>query len=402
MAKPVAEDFDRAFEAVLAEAAQRLDRCDAHGLNAGLEAARRHGPDPAVLELNRRQPEFNLGLGAYVNRVVTPDRGTVAREHALKHHDVLERIEARFGVPGAILVAVWALESNFGRSTGRFDVVRALATLAACDVRRTAYWRDELVAALTIAAERAAEGHVPLTGSWAGALGHVQFMPSVYLSDAVRFAEIDDHAASGSRADIWNNPADALASAAKYLSRHGWSQAPWWGFEVTAAAEFDWTREELFDARAPRSYWEAGGLSPMHTTDAPAMLRDLRAKHLLRFLAPEGVSGPKFLVTSGFDAVLAYNPSTAYAIAIGLIADRAAGRSGDVPSFLEDNALLSRDALMALQTALVARGWDTGGVDGMLGSATRRAVRARQRDVGFVPDGFPTRATIDGLLGSEP
>lgn len=262
-------------------------------------------PIPRVLELDRRQPEFVLTFAQYRERQVTAQRMARGRQLRQENAALLAAIERQHRVPGRLVVAIWGLETNFGGNMGGFNVVGALATLA-WDGRRAAFFRRELLAALRILEA----GHIQpaaMRGSWAGAMGHPQFMPSSFE----RFAVDQD---GDGRRDIWTNRADALGSIANYLARNGWRDGETWGREVRLPPRFD-TAGTGRDATRPLSAWARAGVraadgSPLPASDLPAGI-----------LLPDGAAGAAFAVYRNFGVIRRYNPSDFYALSVGLLSD---------------------------------------------------------------------------------
>jgi len=336
-------------------------------------------PLPRVLELDRRQSEFTLGFRDYLDRAVSPDR--IARGQALRGREavLLERLERQWGVPGRFLTAFWGLETNYGDYTGNFPVIAALATLAH-DPRRSGYFRGELLNALRILDA----GHIRpenMTGSWAGAMGQVQFMPSTFLAHA------RDGDGNG-RIDIWGSRADALTSAASFLHDLGWRPGQTWGREVRLPAGFDPGLAGLQGGR-PLAAWDRAGVRRADGRRLPEA--DIRAALLL----PSGYRGAAFLVYPNFNVIMKWNRSVSYALAIGHLADRINGAGPLVTPRGPDDIAISREDIIALQMRLNALGFDAGEADGLAGSRTRQAIRAYQQAQGLPADGTPT----PGLLG---
>jgi lytic murein transglycosylase len=328
-------------------------------------------PDPKVISLDSRQPEFSKPVGAYIAGVISDDRVAVGRR---KRDELafLPTIEARYGVPRDILLAVWAMESAFGKIQGNFDVVRSMASLAA-DGRRRNWAEGELIAALKIIAS-GEDTRAQLKGSWAGAMGQTQFLPSNYLSTAV------DWDGDGRR-DIWGSDSDSLASAANLLKKGGWKPGVGWAKEVILPAGFDYGLAE--GPREVPSWWEAKGVKradglPWTAADAasPAGL-----------ILPAGWSGPAFLALPNHFAIRTYNNSTSYALGIGLLADRFAGGGPLVAAWPVETPLSLADR-MAAQIALGRLGFDPGPADGVVGAGTRKALRAWQADRKLPADGY--------------
>lgn len=263
-------------------------------------------PIPRVIELDRRQPESRLTFAEYLKLVVPPSRVQSGRNFLAQHNVLLEEVSAKYSVPASVIVALWGVESDYGRHTGGFPVIGALATLA-YDGRRDTYFRGELLNALQILSE----GHIlpaQMTGSWAGAMGQSQFMPSSFLSRAV------DHDGDGRR-DIWTTPADVFASTANYLKRAGWRQGELWGQQITLPPGFD---AGLIDLKVVKSLaeWRALGLRHAVGQTFP------KAAFTASVVAPDGPHGPTFLVYHNFRVFLTWNRSTYFGTAVGLLSDQ--------------------------------------------------------------------------------
>ena len=337
-------------------------------------------PDPRVISLDGRQPEFSKPVGDYIKGVISDDRVAVGRRKRTELA-FLPQVEQRYGVPRDILLAVWAMESAFGKIQGDFDVVRSMVSLAA-DGRRRGWAEGELIAALKIIES----GEVPrsrLKGSWAGAMGQTQFLPSNYRSTAVD-ADLD-----GKR-DIWGSDADSLASAANLLAKGGWKPGAGWAEEVILPPGFDYGLSE--GPRELPSWWEAKGVRradglPWSAADAasPAGL-----------ILPAGASGPAFLALPNHFAIRKYNNSTSYALGIGLLADRFGG-SGPIAGTWPVDAPLSLSDRMAAQIALARLGFDPGAPDGVIGAGSRKALRAWQQSRGLPADGYMSMDMVQRL-----
>lgn len=261
---------------------------------------------PHVIELDRRQPERQLSFGQYLEKVVTAERLDSARRQLADNRVLLNGIWRRFNVEPRFIVALWGMESDFGKKMGNYMVVSALATLA-YDARRSAYFRGELISALRILDE----GHMPvgkMTGSWAGAMGQCQFMPSTFLGYAV------DYDGDGRR-DIWNDRADVLASIANFIARLGWHGGESWGREVTLPAGFD-ARYAGLDLRRPTDEWSSLGVRSIDASPLP--VRESRAS----LVVPDGMGGPAFLIYDNFRTIMKWNKSVYFAAAVGYLADR--------------------------------------------------------------------------------
>lgn len=294
------QPFDAWLEGVRAEARQKgISEATVKAALTGIQ------PIPRVIELDRRQPEFTLTFQQYLDRVVPQARIDKGREKMREHRELLTRIERQFGVPARQIVALWGIETDFGRVTGGFKVIPALATLAH-DGRRSAFFRKELMDALQIVDE----GHIDaerMLGSWAGAMGQNQFMPSSFRAYAI------DYTGDGKR-DIWTSLPDVFASIANYLSRVGWKMDQTWGRAVMLPGGFDAGLAEK-KARKTIPEWQALGVRRVDGSDLPA--RDLPAQIVL----PAGADGPAYMVYDNFEAILKWNRSTYFAIAAGTLAD---------------------------------------------------------------------------------
>ena len=272
-------------------------------LNDGLRDLK---PIPRVIELDRQQPEFTLTFDDYMKRVVTQTRIRKARERYTKHLDLLKRVGERFGVQPRFIVALWGIESDFGRLTGGFDVIPALATLAH-DGRRSAFFRSQLMNALTIVDQ----GHIlanRMKGSWAGAMGQVQFMPSSFLSFAVDFN-------GDGRKDLWKTPEDVFGSAANYLAKSGWNGSQNWGRRVELPEGFDTKLINYRKVRKPLAEWQALGVRRARGGDLP------NASFPASLVQPTEGKGPSFLIYGNYRTILKWNRSHFFALAVGRLAD---------------------------------------------------------------------------------
>jgi len=338
-------------------------------------------PDPRVLARTQRQSEFVRPVWEYLVGAVSNGRIARGRARAAALAPTLRVIADRHGVPSAVALAIWGVESDFGASAGDIPTIRALATLAAANHRGTLF-RDELLAALTIL-QRGDVAPDRMSGSWAGAMGQVQFLPSTYLAHAVDFD-------GDGRRDIWSSQADALASIAGYLKDLGWDPTLSWGYEVLLPAGFDLSRyvADLSDF-AGRGVRRADG--------APLPQRG-RASLFL----PGGLGAPAFLITDNFEVLRGYNTSDAYALAVGHLADRLDG-GPPLAAAWPKVAGLDGAGLRALQIGLAARGFYDGPTDGRAGPKLREAVRRYQISVGQPADGYATSALLARVArSSEP
>ena len=333
-------------------------------------------PDQRVVDLDSRQPEFSQAFWRYLDGAVTEARVNKGRALMQQYAGLLATLESRYGVPGRYLVAFWGMETDFGRNTGDFSVVRSLATLA-YDGRRGPYFRGEMFDALTIL-DRGDIDNVHMTGSWAGAMGQTQFMPSTFLKYAV------DQDGDG-RKDIWTSVPDALASVANYLQSLGWDGSRGCGYEVRLPARFDASLASL-DTDATETVKSAAEWIALGVRHADgSALSDTNGASAL--ILPAGIAGPAFLVSDNYRVILKYNRSIFYAVAVGYLADRLGG----APPLTAQHQMsepLRREDIMALQQGLSALGLLSGPPDGVAGTATRQAVRAFQKANGLTPDGF--------------
>ena len=340
---------------------------------------------PRVLEADRAQPEFTRTPWAYLDSAVSPQRVAQGSEQLRLHAAALEAAERRYGVPASIITAIWGMESNYGQNFGSFGTIDALATLA-YDGRRRDWARGELLAALRIvdSGEIAADA---LVGSWAGAMGHTQFLPSVYLAHAV-------DADGDGRRDIWGSVPDVIASTANFLAHSGWHGGEPWGVEVRLPAGFDYAQAELA-VRKDAAAWAAEGVRAIHGDALPPLQG-------ASILTPAGARGPAILVGRNFRALLHYNNSVNYALAVGLLARQIDGGQGLVTPWPRMLQALSRTETLALQQRLNALGFDSGSADGVAGPATRAALRRYQQSLGLPADGYATRELLERLLQGRP
>ena len=350
--------------------------------DAQLQGLRR---DDTVLAALDHQPEFRTPIWDYLAGLVDAERIADGRARLQEHAALLARIEAQYGVDAATVVAVWGVESDYGRVFGRKPLLQSLATLS-CHGRRQAFFRGELFALLKLLGrgDLAAEG---LVGSWAGAFGHTQFMPSTYARIAV------DGDGDGRR-DLVASVPDALASTANYLRKSGWRSGQAWGHEVRLPE--GWTPPASGRGqRLPLARWREAGLRRADGGDLPA---DDRPAALL---LPAGRQGPAFLVFRNYDAIYSYNAAESYALAIALLSEALRGGPGLQAAWPTDDPGLSRAQRRELQTLLIARGHDIGEVDGLLGERSRSAIRAEQARLGLAPDGRAGQALLARLRAGQ-
>ena len=344
-------------------------------------------PVPRVLELNANQPEFSRAIWDYLDSAVSDARISNGLNNGAANQALLNRIEAAYGVDAEIIVAIWGLESSYGQILGNYDALSALATLAH-EGRRVTYGRSQLIGALKIL-DRGYASRPQLKGSWAGAMGQTQFIPTTYLDYAV------DHDGDGVR-DLWANKGDVFASTANYLSRSGYTANEPWGFEVTLPAGFDYASADKSN-RKQVAEWAGLGIARADGTDMLTGL-DLNARSYL--IVPAGANGPAFMVFDNFRAILRYNNSTAYALGIGLLSDQIAGRAKPLSkAWPRSDRALSLTERKALQQALINKGYNPGPVDGVIGAGTRKALRNWQRDNGLPADGYASANVLASLQG---
>ncbi|MCR8724795.1 lytic murein transglycosylase [Frigidibacter sp. ROC022] len=335
----------------------------------------------SVIDKDRNQNEFTKQIWDYLDTAVSEARVQNGRAAMERRRALLDEIEARYGVEAEVVAAIWGLESAYGTFRGNIPIIEALGSLA-YEGRRAGFFEAELIAALKILQA----GHVRLAdfkGSWAGAMGHTQFMPSSFW----KFAE--DLRGDGKR-DIWtDDPTDALASAAAYLAKHGWKKGLPWGIEVTLPMDFPYEQsgERI---KKPVSEWMALGVRDVDgrkiPIDAPASV-----------LLPAGWQGAAFLIFDNFHVIERYNTADAYVIAVGSLSDRLRGGPPIRHGWPRQDRALSFEEKRELQALLLARGFDPQGVDGIMGPNTIQAVRLFQKSKGLVPDGYASVAVLELL-----
>jgi membrane-bound lytic murein transglycosylase B len=378
-----ADDGAAGFELCIASLQQQAREQELSGrivdVLGGLEFQSR------VIELDRAQPEFTRTFSAYLRERVTGWKVARGRMLLARHRDLLDRLTAEYGVPGRYLVAFWGMETNYGSFLGSMPTLDVLATLA-CDERRSELFTDELFHALRLVQRDALEPD-EMKGSWAGAMGHMQFMPSSYAG----FARDGD---GDGEIDLWNSPADAFASAAAFLAGLGWRRGERWGREVRLPEGFPYGRSGL-RSRAAVSDWAELGVRRADGRPLPAA--DLSGA----VLVPMGHRGPKFLVYPNFEVILDWNRSQSYALAVGHLADRIAGGGPLAAELPEVETPLSRAHIERLQRRLAQLGFDPGPVDGLVGPGTRAALRSWQSSVGRIADGYPDPSTLAALAETE-
>jgi lytic murein transglycosylase len=372
LASPAQADFSSCV------AALRSDGSHA-GVSSGTLDAAFNGlqPDMKVLEFEKQQPEFKTPIWDYVAGLVDDERVADGKAAMAKNAHALARAEETYGVSRYMLAAIWGVESNFGTEMGDRPLVQSLSTLA-CFGARPGYFRSELMATLKILDH----GDIPaskLTGSWAGAFGQTQFMPSSFLRLAV--------AGSDGRRDIVDSADDALASTAHYFLKSGWRSGVPWGFEVKLPPGYSGPSGRK--AKQPMSAWAARGLvridgRPLGEGEAGLLL-------------PAGAAGPAFLVTRNFDVVYSYNAAESYSLAACVLADRLSGGPGIVTAWPTDDPGLSREGRRELQTLLAKHGYDVGQPDGAIGTKTRAAIADFEQKNGLAVNGRASQKVLEAL-----
>lgn len=327
---------------------------------------------PRVVEQDRAQPEFTRTVWDYLDSAVSPQRVARGQDKLRQVRAEADAAAARYGVPVSILVAIWGMESNYGSNYGDIPTIDALASLG-FEGRREDWARGQLLAALKIL-QNGDIDRVHMVGSWAGAMGQTQFLPSNFLAYAV-------DADGDGRRDIWGSMADVMASTANFLARSGWQADQPWGTEVQLPPGFDVGRADA-GLRQTSAQWAAEGVRSMDGAPLPALAdADL--------LLPAGARGPAFLGGPSFRAILRYNNSTSYALGVSLLAQRLSDGPAVQAPWPRDLQALTRSQLQALQTALNQRGFASGTPDGIMGPVTRDGIRSYQRSIGLPADGYP-------------
>ena len=373
LAAPARADFSACLASLRADAAQK--GVTAATLEAALSGLQ---PDMKVLEFETNQPEFKTPIWDYMAGLVDDERVADGKAAMAKTAGALAKAEGRFGVDRHVLAAIWGVESNFGEDMGKRPLVQSLATLACFSAQRPSYFRGELMATLKIADR----GDVPLDrlqGSWAGAFGQTQFMPSTFLRLAV---DLD-----GSGRDIVDSAAAALGSTANYLKHSGWTTGEPWGFEVKIPEGYSGPSGRK--TKQPMSAWAARGVTrldgrPLGEGEAGLLL-------------PAGAAGPAFLVTHNFDVIYSYNAAESYALAIAILAQRLAGGPGIVAPWPTDDPGLSRAERREVQTLLNKRGYDIGEPDGAIGAKTKAAIADFEGKNGLKVDGRASLKVLEAL-----
>ena len=380
LAPVFAQNTDVEFETCLAALGERArsEGVDSAIVTSVLKDTRRL---ERVIKLDRSQPEFTSTFADYYNRRVTTQRVEQGRALYDKHRDLLKRLQLEYGVPAHYLLAFWGLETNYGSYFGKIPTTDALATLS-CDPRRASFFSDEFISALKIIAT----GDVELKrmrGSWAGAIGHVQFLPSVFLKYAV-------DGDGDSRRDLWGSIPDALASAANFLRGIGWKRELRWGREISLPQNFDYSLSGR-DQKRSLTEWVGLGVTDAYGSALPLLAINAAV------LVPAGHRGPVFLVYDNFEVIMRWNRSEYYAIAVGRLADRIAGSVELTRAADPDSDSITIAEVKRLQQDLVLLGYDAGNPDGMFGPATRRALSRFQQAKGMIADGHLNRQALQAV-----
>jgi membrane-bound lytic murein transglycosylase B len=338
-------------------------------------------PLPKILGYDRNQPEFVQTFTGYFSKRVTNWRVNKGREKLAEHREFLSKLTQQYGVPAHYLISFWGLETNFGGIKGKIPTIAALTTLA-CDQRRSDYFSGELVQALLLL-ERENLDPKDMIGSWAGAMGHTQFMPTAYM----KYAKDGD---ADGKVDLWNNELDALASAANFLQNLGWKTGFRWGREVLLPEGFNY---QLAGKSQPQtlSFWSQQKITQVSG-------RTLGSNNLeAALLIPAGHTGSAFMIYPNFDVILRWNNSEYYGIAVGHLADRIKGQD-TLSKPLPELPNYTLTEMQQFQDKLNQLGFDVGVADGILGPATRIGVRGFQATVGLIADGYPSKETVEAVM----
>ena len=369
-------DFKNCLERLWPEAARRgISRATFDKFAGGLE------PDVKIMDYVDSQPEFTKAFWDYLDLLVTEERIAKGRELLAANAAAFDAVEKAYGVDRYIIAAIWGVETKYGTVAGERPVIRSTATLA-CVGRRQAYFKDEFLATLEIL-QRGDIRPEALKGSWAGAFGATQFMPTAFKRYAVDF----DH---DGRRDIVGNTADIVASTANHLKVAGWVPGQTWGYEVALPAGFNYMLADPA-RKLTLAEWARHGITRPNGAPFP------RPGDRATLFVPAGARGPSFLLLDNFRALMKYNPAEAYALAAGHLADRLRGGGPIAGGWPREERVLSRAERLELQQHLVRHGFDIGEPSGRLGLKTRAAVRDFQARSGLVPDGFATSAVLERL-----
>ncbi|WP_166171684.1 lytic murein transglycosylase [Acinetobacter sp. SA01] len=343
-------------------------------------------PDYSVIDKLNYQPEFSTPIWDYLSGLVDEERVQLGQQKLAQHREVLNRVAATYGVPAETVVAVWGVESNFGDISGSYPLLQALGTLS-CEGRRQGYFRGEFFTTMRIL-QRGDLSEQQMKGSWAGAFGHTQFMPSTYDELAVDFD-------GDGRRDLVSSTTDALASTANFLKKRGWQTGMPWGFEVRIPEGMSIAGESRRNKKALSS-WMSRGV--VRADGSPLIQGNLSDSSAAGLMTPAGANGPVFLVFKNFDAIYSYNAAESYALAIAHLSDRLQGQSaGFSKTWPTDDAGTSRAERREIQQFLINRGYDIGTVDGLIGDKTRQAIRQEQIRLGLSPTGRAGQQILNAL-----
>ena len=332
-------------------------------------------PDYSVIEKLNYQPEFSTPIWDYLSGLVDEERVQLGQQKLAQHREVLNRVAASYGVPAETVVAVWGVESNFGQISGSYPLLQALGTLS-CEGRRQSFFRGEFFTTMRIL-QRGDLTEQQMKGSWAGAFGHTQFMPSTYEELAVDFD-------GDGRRDLVSSTSDALASTANFLKKRGWQTGMPWGFEVRIPDDMSIVGESRRNKKSLSSWMSRGVVR----ADGSALIQgNLSSSSAAGLMAPAGANGPVFLVFKNFDAIYSYNAAESYALAIAHLSDRLQGSGGFSKAWPTDDAGTSRAERREIQQFLLNKGYDIGSVDGLIGDKSRQAIRQEQTRLGLSPTG---------------
>lgn len=332
-------------------------------------------PDYSVIDKLNYQPEFSTPIWDYLSGLVDVERVELGKIKIRQHADVLKKVSATYGVPIETVVAVWGVESNYGNISGKNDLLQSLGTLS-CEGRRQNFFRGEFFAAMRIL-QRGDLTQDQLKGSWAGAFGHTQFMPSTYEELAVDFD-------GDGRRDLVSSTTDALASTANFLKKRGWQTGQPWGFEIKVPEGMSIAGEGRRNKKSLASWVERG---VVRVDGTPLIQGNLTELSQAGLMSPAGANGPLFLVFKNFDAIYSYNAAESYALAIAHLSDRLQGAEGFVAEWPTNDAGTSRTERRQIQAYLLSRGYSIGDVDGLIGDRTRQAIRQEQLRFGLSPTG---------------
>ncbi|MCK7610109.1 lytic murein transglycosylase [Acinetobacter portensis] len=332
-------------------------------------------PDYSVIEKLNYQPEFSTPIWDYLSGLVDVERVELGKIKIRQHADVLKKVSTTYGVSIETVVAVWGVESNYGNISGKNDLLQSLGTLS-CEGRRQNFFRGEFFAAMRIL-QRGDLTQDQLKGSWAGAFGHTQFMPSTYEELAVDFD-------GDGRRDLVSSTTDALASTANFLKKRGWQTGQPWGFEIKVPEGMSIAGEGRRNKKTLASWVERG---VVRVDGTPLIQGNLTELSQAGLMSPAGASGPLFLVFKNFDAIYSYNAAESYALAIAHLSDRLQGAEGFVAEWPTNDAGTSRTERRQIQAYLLSRGYSIGDVDGLIGDRTRQAIRQEQLRFGLSPTG---------------